>query len=86
MEVNKIITDKDKAKERTLQWRLDNPERYKKYNKRYYLKNRKKKVEYSIKYYYKNREKALKDMEEWRKRNPKYQENYYQKTKLAYIT
>jgi len=24
-------------------------------------------------------------MEEWRKRNPKYQENYYLKTKLAYL-
>lgn len=85
MEVNKIISDKDKAKEITLQWRLNNSERYKEYNKKYYQINKKKKKEYSIKYYWENREKALKDMEEWRKRNPKYQENYYLKTKLAYL-
>ena len=73
------------AKERTLQWRLDNPERYKEYNKNNYLKNRKKKKAYAIKYYYDNREKALKDMKEWRKHNPKYQEKYYLKTKLTYF-
>ena len=74
-----------KAKERTIQWRLDNPERYKEYNKNYYQINRKKKKEYGLKYYYNNREKALKDMEEWRKRNPNYQEKYYLKTKLDYF-
>ena len=70
-------------KKRTLKWRLDNPEKYKEYQRNYHIKNREKKREYSKKYYWDNREKALKDMEEWRKRNPKYQGKYYQKTKLA---
>jgi len=84
MEVSNI--NKNKAKERTLQWRLDNPERYKKYCKDYCRINRKKRIECSKKYYWENKEKALKYMEEWRKRNPKYNENYYQKTKLAYLS
>jgi len=80
---NVIISNKNRAIKRTEQWRKDNLEHFKKYNKKYYLKNRKKKLAYSNKYHQENREKCLKYMEGWRERNPEYHSNYYIKTKLA---
>lgn len=63
---------KQKMIENTKKWRTENPEKYKKIQKKamlkYQLKNKKKFSDNSLSYYYRNREKILKKMKEKREK------------------
>lgn len=61
---------RETARERTQQWRADNPERTQQNNKRYYQQNRDRELESSKQRYQNNKEQSKERAREWRKDNP----------------
>lgn len=61
---------KKKIRERAVQWRLNNPEKYKEQVRKYNKKNRKRRKEINAEYYEKHREERCAKMREyyWRKK------------------